>query len=41
MLFGTYENPARFTATCGFDAEREERLAEMLRYHDVHWRGGA
>ena len=36
MLFGTYENPARFTATCGFDPDREERLPEMLRYRDVH-----
>lgn len=36
MLFGTYENPAGFRATCGFDAEREERLGDMLRWCDVH-----
>ena len=36
MLFGTYENPARFTATCGFDDAREQRLGEMLRWRDVH-----
>jgi sterol desaturase/sphingolipid hydroxylase (fatty acid hydroxylase superfamily) len=36
MLFGTYENPRDFTATCGFKAEDEERLGEMLRFVDVH-----
>ncbi|CUI08267.1 sterol desaturase family protein [Massilia sp. P8910] len=36
MLFGTYENPARFEARCGFDAEKEERLLDMLAYRDVH-----
>ena len=36
MLFGTYENPKEFTATCGFDDAREQRLAEMLRFRDVH-----
>lgn len=36
MLFGTYENPREFTATCGFDDAREQRLLEMLRYRDVH-----
>jgi len=36
MLFGTYENPARFTATCGFDDAREQRLGAMLRWRDVH-----
>jgi len=36
MLFGTYRNPAEFGSTCGFDAEREERLAAMLAYVDVH-----
>lgn len=35
-LFGTYENPEKFEATCGFDAHQEERLLDMLRYHDVH-----
>lgn len=36
MLFGTYENPERFTKSCGFDAAREERLGAMLVYRDVH-----
>jgi sterol desaturase/sphingolipid hydroxylase (fatty acid hydroxylase superfamily) len=36
MLFGTYDNPALFTATCGFDPEREEMLGRMLAYADVH-----
>ena len=36
MLFGTYENPKEFTATCGFDDSREQRLGEMLRFRDVH-----
>ncbi len=36
MLFGTYENPAEFRETCGFDPDREERLGEMLLFHDVH-----
>jgi sterol desaturase/sphingolipid hydroxylase (fatty acid hydroxylase superfamily) len=36
MLFGTYRNPARFDATCGFDDAREQRLGAMLLYRDVH-----
>lgn len=36
MLFGTYENPREWTHTCGFDAEKEELLCDMLRYRDVH-----
>jgi sterol desaturase/sphingolipid hydroxylase (fatty acid hydroxylase superfamily) len=36
MLFGTYENPDRFESTCGFDAEKEERLVDMLSFQDVH-----
>ena len=36
MLFGTYENPREWTHSCGFTAEREERLLDMLRYRDVH-----
>ena len=36
MLFGTYENPQNFLATCGFEDEREQRLAAMLVYRDVH-----
>jgi sterol desaturase/sphingolipid hydroxylase (fatty acid hydroxylase superfamily) len=36
MLFGTYENPKDFTANCGFDDEKEQRLGDMLLYKDVH-----
>ncbi len=36
MMFGTYENPARFGASCGFDDAREQRLGDMLRCRDVH-----
>jgi sterol desaturase/sphingolipid hydroxylase (fatty acid hydroxylase superfamily) len=36
MLFGTYENPRDFAATCGFDDMREQRLGDMLLYRDVH-----
>jgi sterol desaturase/sphingolipid hydroxylase (fatty acid hydroxylase superfamily) len=35
MLFGTYQNPAKFESTCGFDPEKEERLLDMLRFRDV------
>jgi len=36
MLFGTWENPKSWNGKCGFDAEREEELGAMLRFHDVH-----
>ena len=36
MLFGTYENPPTFTSRCGFDDEKEQRLAQMLAFRDVH-----
>jgi sterol desaturase/sphingolipid hydroxylase (fatty acid hydroxylase superfamily) len=36
MLFRTYENPKDFSATCGFDDAREQRLVDMLLYRDVH-----
>ena len=36
MLFGTYQNPDKWARNCGFDADREERLLEMLAYEDVH-----
>lgn len=38
MLFGTYENPPLFASRCGFDADKEERLGEMLAFRDVHRR---
>ena len=36
MLFGTYENPVLFEATCGFDNPREQQLIPMLMFKDVH-----
>ena len=36
MLFGTYENPEKFSETCGYDDEKEQRLLDMLQYQDVH-----
>ena len=36
VLFGTYENPTEFLHTCGFDDDKEQRLAAMLLYKDVH-----
>jgi len=36
MLFGTYENPAEWRHSCGFDDAREQRLTEMLAWRDVH-----
>src|SRR5262245_61913972 len=39
MLFGTYENPPSFTASCGFDGEKEQQLLTMLAFHNVHQEG--
>lgn len=36
MLFGTYENPKEWIHTCGFDDDKEQRLIDMLAWHDVH-----
>jgi len=36
MLFGTFCNPVRWQERCGFDAEREQRLGEMLCGVDVN-----
>lgn len=36
MLFGTYENPAEWVHSCGFDGDREQQLLQMLAYKDVH-----
>ena len=40
MLFGTYENPEEFKATCGFEDAREQQLIPMLAYRDVHAEAG-
>lgn len=36
MMFGTWSNPEEFKSSCGFDPEKEERLAEMIQLKDVH-----
>ena len=36
MLFGTFHNPRTWSDRTGFVEEREERLAEMLRFVDVN-----
>jgi sterol desaturase/sphingolipid hydroxylase (fatty acid hydroxylase superfamily) len=36
MLFGTFRNPRRWDAACGFGPAGEARLGEMLRGVDVH-----
>jgi sterol desaturase/sphingolipid hydroxylase (fatty acid hydroxylase superfamily) len=40
MLFGTYENPAEWRHHCGFDDAKEQRLADMLLWRDVHASSG-
>jgi sterol desaturase/sphingolipid hydroxylase (fatty acid hydroxylase superfamily) len=35
-LFGTYSNPPNVVIDCGFTAEREQQLRNMLRFEDVH-----
>lgn len=39
ILFGTFHNPKRFEATCGFDDWREDRFEDMLAFRDVHGDG--
>lgn len=36
MLFGTWENPAEFVSSCGFDDAKEQKLLPMLVFMDVH-----
>ena len=36
LLFGTFNNPRRFTAVCGYDEWREDRFEDMLVARDVH-----
>jgi sterol desaturase/sphingolipid hydroxylase (fatty acid hydroxylase superfamily) len=36
LLFGTFHNPRRFTAVCGYDDWREDRFEDMLVARDVH-----
>ncbi len=36
MLFGTFNNPHRFSGECGYDDWREDRFEDMLAFRDVH-----
>lgn len=36
MIFGTFRNPQRFDAACGFDDWREDRFEDILAFRDVH-----
>lgn len=36
ILFGTFENPRHNNIACGFDAQREQKLRQMLCGKDVH-----
>lgn len=36
LLFGTWKNPRERVRDCGFDAERERRIYDMLLMRDVH-----
>ncbi|MES2073921.1 MAG: sterol desaturase family protein [Pseudomonadota bacterium] len=36
MLFGTYENPALWEESCGFEDDKEQQLLAMLAFRDVH-----
>lgn len=38
IAFGTFENPRAWSARTGFGDDREERLAEMMRFVDVNAR---
>ncbi|MEA2488653.1 MAG: hypothetical protein QOH21_445 [Acidobacteriota bacterium] len=36
MLFGTFRNPRDWTAECGFEGDREQRLGDLLLGRDVN-----
>lgn len=36
ILFGTFHNPKRFDAACGFDDWREDRFEDQLAFRDVN-----
>jgi sterol desaturase/sphingolipid hydroxylase (fatty acid hydroxylase superfamily) len=36
IIFGTYENPARPVAVCGFVSAREDRFEDLLAFRDVN-----
>ncbi len=35
-MFGTLKNPVKSPRRCGFETQREQRVAEMLIFRDVH-----
>lgn len=39
ILFGTFHNPRRAVARCGFDDWREDRFEDLLTFRDVHAEG--
>ena len=41
MLFGTFWNPRRRVARCGFHPRREDRLEDLLAFRDVNARAAA
>ncbi|XHS76888.1 sterol desaturase family protein [Burkholderiaceae bacterium UC74_6] len=36
MVFGTFRNPRQFMGACGFEGERDRRMAAMLAFADVN-----
>lgn len=36
IMFGTYQNPREPVKECGFSAEREDRIDDMLAFRDLH-----
>ncbi|MEZ6007287.1 MAG: sterol desaturase family protein [Planctomycetota bacterium] len=38
-MFGTFQEAEAFVPACGYARNREQRLAEMLAFQDVHRRG--
>ena len=36
IMFGTFQNPKHFEATCGYDDWREDRFEDLLAFRDVN-----
>ncbi len=36
IMFGTFQNPRNFEATCGYDDWREDRFEDLLAFRDVN-----
>ncbi len=41
IMFGTFQNPRRFEATCGYDDWREDRFEDLLAFRDVNTKDAA